>query len=283
MLSWVLSSIGALILFAVPLAYATQVESLVWITLAILLYWMLFHTLGGNTAYGIGIGWFTISGILIGQLILAIFGVGRAISENTSVLEAFIASTTLGVGGAFGINILRPTPWRPYLLLVPVVAVIHGITLAHILGIALIAVTSGGLVLGALAGRLIAAQLRPGVLLYQKAWPYLRATIVPTVGFFAGHVVIVAWFAPAYASIHCLNPQEAFINTTVNTQFSEFLYFSIMTISTLGYSEIRPKAPVAQFLASFEAAVGIGWSLAVFAAFIAYLEPRFARIRKTMT
>jgi len=51
-------------------------------------------------------------------------------------------------------------------------------------------------------------------------------------------------------SFHGLTP------TTIGAQFSEFMYFSFVTITTLGYGDLIPVKPLARTVAFLEAIIG---------------------------
>jgi len=54
--------------------------------------------------------------------------------------------------------------------------------------------------------------------------------------------------------------------------FVNVLYFSVMTITTLGYSSIEPTSPWTQNLASLEGLLAFVWTAIVFALLLLHLE-----------
>ena len=52
------------------------------------------------------------------------------------------------------------------------------------------------------------------------------------------------------------------------------MYLSLLTITTLGYTEIMPKSFLAQLAVSLEVVFGIAWTLVVFAALLIGAEVR---------
>jgi len=138
------------------------------------------------------------------------------------------------------------------------------------------------IIIAAVTGIVIGHRLiRPGVIELIKVQPYLRAMQWPVIGFILGYLVIVVWFAGMYSAIFHAHPAQTFIadsKTSPPPSWGNFLYLSFMTISTLGYGGLQPTSAVLRTLASVEVMVGIGWTVVVFAAILAYLGPRFETI-----
>jgi len=63
------------------------------------------------------------------------------------------------------------------------------------------------------------------------------------------------------------------VDESAASSFLESLYFSIVTITTLGYGDYRPKPGCFQFLAGFEAAFG----MFMWAIFIAVFARKYMR------
>ncbi len=121
--------------------------------------------------------------------------------------------------------------------------------------------------------------IRPGLLELGRVRPYLGVMQWPVVGFAVGYLLIVLWFAGLFSSVYHAHPANSFAvagNATQHATWGTFLYFSFMTISTLGYGDIHPSSALTQALTSIEVFVGIGWTVVVFAAVVAYVTPRFA-------
>lgn len=59
--------------------------------------------------------------------------------------------------------------------------------------------------------------------------------------------------------------------------FGNFLYFSIMTITSLGYSNVEPTSPFTQSLAAFEGILAFVWTAVIFAFLILDLELFYAQ------
>lgn len=75
-------------------------------------------------------------------------------------------------------------------------------------------------------------------------------------GAVAGYLVIGLAFASAFETLHFCKP-EAFNLPVEDVDQAEALsYFSLVTLSTVGYGDIVPKIPEARVLAVFEAILG---------------------------
>src|SRR5215208_2905624 len=151
-----------------------------------------------------------------------------------------------------------------------------------------VAVSVGG-VLGVNAGTwlgwLLGDKVKPGIQLLPALRPYLWTLRWPTALFALSYSAIVLLYAGFYASIDHWYPDgsgKAFVHAQptqhLTTQtFWDFAYFSLNTITSLGYSDIQAASPLAQTLASSEVLVGIGWTVVIFAGIVAYMEPRFRK------
>jgi uncharacterized membrane protein len=71
--------------------------------------------------------------------------------------------------------------------------------------------------------------------------------------------------------VESLSPSSFGLRAGVNSDF-ELLYFSFVTIATLGYGDVVPRLPTAQILAMLEAVIGqfyvavlIAWLVSVHA------------------
>jgi ion channel len=62
-------------------------------------------------------------------------------------------------------------------------------------------------------------------------------------------------FSRAFVIVESLSPSSFGLRAGVNSDF-ELLYFSFVTIATLGYGDVVPRLPTAQILAMLEAVIG---------------------------
>jgi hypothetical protein len=70
-----------------------------------------------------------------------------------------------------------------------------------------------------------------------------------------GYFLLVLVWALLFRALEIWSP-GAFVLAADGDPFNELLYFSLVTITTLGYGDISPVAPVARISAGLEAAMG---------------------------
>jgi voltage-gated potassium channel Kch len=139
-----------------------------------------------------------------------------------------------------------------------------------------------GALLGGPAGAFVGRRLRPVVLALFDIWLYVREMAAPAAGFMCGYVVIVMIFAGWYAAAAALDPIGSFKHDPEHgpLTFGDFIYFSIVTFSTVGFGDISPISTLTRSLVALEIFLGTLWLVIVFAAITAYLAPRFARLAR---
>jgi hypothetical protein len=118
---------------------------------------------------------------------------------------------------------------------------------------------------------------------------------VPLFGYGLAYIFTILWFASIYASLYRLqvhpvilfglhlHPDAFAVNHDIlprkTLQFDDFLFFAAMTFPPLGgYSGLIAHPGWAEAVVTLQSLVGIGWSVVIFAAIIAYLTPRFERL-----
>lgn len=129
-------------------------------------------------------------------------------------------------------------------------------------------VYAGGLWLGLLLGNLVTqwmAALAPTFQLLRQLGRTLSA-------FAAGYIAIIILFATFYGAIWRLEGTGALAGIPTNPDFAVFLYFSLVTATTVGYGDIVPQSLAARSVTGIESLVCLAWTLVVFAA----LSVRFA-------
>lgn len=109
----------------------------------------------------------------------------------------------------------------------------------------------------------------------QQMWEALAA-------FFVGYACIVFIFACFYAAAWQHNPATAFkgIDAHRFTNFADFLYFSIITMSTVGYGDVIPADTVTRAIVCFEVVLGVGWVTVVLGAAAALARPKVDEMLK---
>ncbi len=75
------------------------------------------------------------------------------------------------------------------------------------------------------------------------------------------YILIGLTWTTAYQGIELINPGSFFINDVQNVDnvlsWSDFIYYSFTTLTTLGYGDITPLHPAARSLAILEAVTGV--------------------------
>ena len=121
-----------------------------------------------------------------------------------------------------------------------------------------------GLMLGTNVNRWIVA-LKPTFQLLRRMGRTLTA-------FAVGYLAIVTIFATLFAAVWRLAGPDSFAGLPARPAMPTFVYFSLVTATTVGYGDIVPKSALARSLAGLESIVSLAWTLVVFAA----LSVRFA-------
>ena len=111
----------------------------------------------------------------------------------------------------------------------------------------------------------------------QQMWEALLA-------FLLGYAAIIFIFACFYAAAWQHNRTSAFqgINliSPVPPSFGQFVYFSVVTMATLGYGDVIPANAVTRTLACIEVVIGVGWVTVVLSAASALARPRVNQMMK---
>src|SRR6516165_7880119 len=96
-------------------------------------------------------------------------------------------------------------------------------------------------------------------LLFEEFFSRVSRLVIPAFAFVTFYSLIVILFASAYRLISVYTPGPHFIvaGAPHALSFSESIYFSIGTISTVGYGDITPQSSPARVLASLEVFCGI--------------------------
>jgi len=102
-------------------------------------------------------------------------------------------------------------------------------------------------------------------------WLWILSIIVKKIkGFKAifivllGLVGLVVFFGIKYYTIYKNNPANFYVltktfNPSIEVNLFDFIYFSFMTITTVGYGDIVPINPVAKILTILEVLIGISF------------------------
>jgi len=120
------------------------------------------------------------------------------------------------------------------------------------------------------------AWLKPRLRVLEGVFRILQQMWEALAAFLVGYVGIVLVFACFYAAAWQHNHAGAFHGVVVGPtpRFGDFLYFSIVTMSTVGYGDVFPSDGVTRVLACFEVVLGVGWVTVVLSAAAALARPK---------
>ena len=195
---------------------------------------------------------------------LALLGTSL-LGETPSGAVYFVALNGLVTIAAFRIVSERPREWKIALALALLWLALalwgtatqepNALIVAHLLFIIFIAY-----VLGVILGNIISAEEVDFDILLGAAAVYLLIGIIWAVSY-----MLIYQFEPgAFSLAHEENPP------TVH----QFLYFSLTTLTTLGYGDIAPSSPFAQMWATFEAVFGSLYMALLVARLVGMYQPR---------
>ncbi len=250
----------------------------------------------GGVRLGLAIGLVTalVVGLALG-LLLVVFpervGAARALSDPGTLAVVVLAMNLamslvrLRVGQPWSLR------WEEWLsmggangALVNGLAMFHAVlggatlTLAFVLRGLLWALS--GAVIGVVTAPVaeyLALGLKPRLRVFIALVPYLREVWVPLSGFAFGYVSLIFLFASVIGATWRADT-GAYQGFAAAPHFGAFFYLSVQTITGLGFTNVSPNSGYAKSLASIEVIVGVLWNTVFLATFIAYLQPRFARI-----
>ena len=96
-------------------------------------------------------------------------------------------------------------------------------------------------------------------LLFEEFFLRVSRLVIPAFAFFTFYSLIVILFASAYRliSVYTIEAQFNVGGALRGLSFSESIYFSINTISTVGYGDVIPYSNLARLLSSLEVFCGI--------------------------
>ena len=120
------------------------------------------------------------------------------------------------------------------------------------------------------------AWLKPRLRVLEGVFRILQQMWEALAAFLVGYVGIVLVFACFYAAAWQHNHSGAFHGVVVGPtpRFGDFLYFSIVTMSTVGYGDVFPSDAVTRALACFEVVLGVGWVTVVLSAAASLTRPK---------
>lgn len=116
-----------------------------------------------------------------------------------------------------------------------------------------------------------------------KLGVYFRILGPSLLGFVVGYLVLGLLFASWYWAAWTYYPHDpvaAFGGDGFpdKPDFSTFLYFSFVTLGTLGYGDITPKIALTKILVCSQLVFGVGWITVIFALVVARFQNNLSRV-----
>jgi hypothetical protein len=120
------------------------------------------------------------------------------------------------------------------------------------------------------------AWLKPRIAVLGNIFRILRQMWEALAAFVLGYAALVFIFACFYAAAWQFRPTTAFrgVDAVHHPSFADFVYFSVVTMSTVGYGDVIPANAITRSLACIEVVVGIGWVTVVLSAAAALVRPK---------
>lgn len=138
-------------------------------------------------------------------------------------------------------------------------------------------IAMGGIsAIATILSRDVSAFLLDAGLLFEEFFQRITRLLVPAFAFLTFYSLLVIVFGAIYRIVDHLAPEYLFrVNGTAQKiSFPEALYFSIVTLSTVGYGDIVPAANLTRIVVAVQIVCGIVLLLFGFSEIIAYTRDR---------
>ena len=116
-------------------------------------------------------------------------------------------------------------------------------------------------------------------LLFEDFFRRIAGLAIPSFAFLTFYSVIVIVFAAIYRIIdrYAAGTHFLFIGETLDLSFTECLYFSVITLSTVGYGDLVPLSPLVRLIVGVEIIFGVLLLLFGFSEIISYSREKTRR------
>jgi len=113
-------------------------------------------------------------------------------------------------------------------------------------------------------------------LLFEEFFDQATALLAPTLAFFTYYTFVVIVFGCIYRIVDRLIPGLHFVVSGVqrDISFLESLYFSIITLSTVGYGDLLPFSPLVRAIAALQIVIGVWLIIFGFSEVLRYARER---------
>lgn len=122
----------------------------------------------------------------------------------------------------------------------------------------------------------LGAWLKPRLTVLAGVFRILAQMWEALLAFLVGYIAIVFIFACLYSAAWQLNHAAAFRGSFIgpNPHFADFIYFSVVTMATVGYGDIVPSDSVTRVLVCCQVVLGLGWVTIVLTTAASLARPR---------
>lgn len=113
-------------------------------------------------------------------------------------------------------------------------------------------------------------------LLFEEFFDQATALLAPTLAFFTYYTFVIIVFGCIYRIVDRVIPGVHFVVFGVerDISFLESLYFSIITLSTVGYGDLVPLSPLIRAIASLQIVIGVWLIIFGFSEVLRYARER---------
>jgi voltage-gated potassium channel len=132
-----------------------------------------------------------------------------------------------------------------------------------------------GLLVFAVSRDVTAFLLETGML-FEEFFEQATALLAPTLAFFTYYTFVIIVFASVYRLVDQFIPGAHFTVLGVgrDVSFLEALYFSIITLSTVGYGDLLPASALVRAIASLQIVIGVWLIIFGFSEVLRYARER---------
>ena len=122
----------------------------------------------------------------------------------------------------------------------------------------------------------LGAWLRPRIAVLGDIFRILQQMWEALAAFLVGYVALIFIFSCFYAAAWQYDHVNAFrgVDAFHNPSFADFMYFSVVTMSTVGYGDVIPANAMTRSIACIEVILGVGWVTVVLGAAAALARPK---------
>ncbi|WP_340119993.1 ion channel [Pelagibius sp. 7325] len=113
-------------------------------------------------------------------------------------------------------------------------------------------------------------------LLFEEFFDQATALLAPTLAFFTYYTFVIIVFGCIYRIVDRLIPGTHFVVFGIerDISFLESLYFSIITLSTVGYGDLLPLSPLVRAIAALQIVIGVWLIIFGFSEVLRYARER---------